>query len=136
RTDARPRGTRRITSAPNATWRLSAVRPAGRSAISTQHRAGAATGPPTTRLRRQALGGQALGGQALGGSGRTATPTNARAGRGIGPSTITFRPRGLPAAGRVATPIKRRVGEGTVMTNIPVGMIVASSTEPHARTIA
>jgi hypothetical protein len=49
---------------------------------------------------------------------------------------ITFPPRVLPAAGRIATPIKRRVGEGTGMTNIPVGMIVASSTEPYERTIA
>src|SRR5262249_24596137 len=50
--------------------------------------------------------------------------------------TTTFQPRVLSAAGRIATSIKRRVGEGTGMTNIPVGMIVASSTGPHARTIA
>src|SRR5262249_56648118 len=69
-------------------------------------------------------------------AGRTATPSGGRAGPGIEPPTTTFQPRVLSAAGRIATSIKRRVGEGTGMTNIPVGMIVASSTGPHARTIA
>jgi hypothetical protein len=69
-------------------------------------------------------------------AGRTATPIKRRVGAEIGLRMIVFQPRVLPTAGSIATPTKRRVGDGIGMTNIPVAMTVASSTELHARTIA